>query len=67
MSKAHQHTPKRSARPKAAAALLDISIATFWRYAKRPDFPALRKLSPRTVVVDVDELLAWRDAQGVAK
>ena len=62
------HTPPRltglSARPKKAAQILGVALPTFWRYAKRPDFPKLRKLSSRCTVVDVDELIAWRDAQG---
>lgn len=55
----------RSARIRQAARdVLGVSPATFWRYARRPDFPKLRKLSARCTVVDVDELIAWRDAQG---
>lgn len=57
-------THPQSARPKAAAGLLGIGIATLWRWAKeRNDFPKPRKLSSRCTVFDVNELLAWRDAQ----
>ena len=55
----------QSARPKQAAQLLGIGIATFWRWAKeRSDFPKARNLSARCTVFDVGELIAWRDAQG---
>ena len=57
-------TLHQSARPKAAAELLGIGLSTFWRFAKeRADFPKPRKLSSRCTVFDVNELLAWRDAQ----
>lgn len=58
---------RRSARPKQAAEIIGVAVPTFWRYTRRPDFPKLRKLSPRCTVVDVDELIAWRDAQGAPK
>lgn len=61
------HYPTPSVRPKQAAALLGIGVATFWRWLKdRPDMPKPRKLSPRCTVFDVAELIAWRDAQGKA-
>lgn len=54
----------KSARPKEAACLLGIGVSTFWRWAKeRGDFPKSRKLSSHCTVFDVQELLAWRDAQ----
>lgn len=57
----------QSLRPKQAAALLGIGVATFWRWLKdRPDMPKPRKLSPRCTVFDAAELIAWRDAQGKA-
>lgn len=57
-------SPSRSLRPKSAAALLGISVATLYRWQTfRADMPKGRKLSTRTTVFDHDELLAWRDAQ----
>lgn len=57
----------QSVRPKQAAELLGIGVATFWRWLKdRPDMPKARKLSPRCTVFDAGELIAWRDAQGKA-
>lgn len=54
----------QSARPKAAASLLGVGVSTFWRWAKeREDFPKARKLSSSCTVFDVQELMAWRDAQ----
>lgn len=54
----------QSARPKEAANLLGVGVSTFWRWAKeRNDFPKPRKLSNRCTVFDMQELLAWRDAQ----
>lgn len=54
----------QSARPKDAASLLGVGVSTFWRWAKeRPDFPKPRKLSSRCTIFDVQELIAWRDAQ----
>lgn len=52
-----------SLRPKIAALYLGVSLATFWRYAKRPDFPKPRRLSARCTVFDQSELIAWRDQQ----
>ena len=43
---------------------MGVGVSTFWRWAKeRPGFPKPRKLSSRCTVFDVQELLAWRDAQ----
>ena len=54
----------QSARPHAAASLLGVGVSTFWRWAKeREDFPKARKLSSSCTVFDVQELMAWRDAQ----
>lgn len=59
-----QSKPSQSARPKEGAAIIGVGVSTFWRWAKeRPDFPKARKLSSRCTVFDVQELLAWRDAQ----
>ena len=57
-------TTSQSARPKDAANVLGVGISTLWRWSKeRHDFPKPRKLSSRCTVFDVQELLAWRDAQ----
>ena len=57
-------TVTKSLRLQHAAELLKISRVTLWRWIKeRPDFPRPRYLSPRCVVLDQDELIAWRDAQ----
>lgn len=54
----------KSIRPKPAAELLGIGIATLWRWSKeRRDFPKARRLSSRCTVFDEGELIAWRDAQ----
>ncbi len=55
-----------SLRPRQAADFLGIGRATLWRWSKeRNDFPKPRNLSPRCVVFDQSELIAWRDAQTV--
>lgn len=59
-----QKHPRSLRVRQAAREVLGVSPATFWRYAKRDGFPKLRKLSSRCTVVDLDELIAWRDAQG---
>ncbi len=57
-----QSTERPSIRPKQAAALLGVGLATLYRWqASRPDMPRARKLGPRTTVYDRTELLAWRD------
>ncbi|RYF46633.1 MAG: AlpA family phage regulatory protein [Comamonadaceae bacterium] len=56
----------RSVRPKEAAQILGVGIATLWRYAKRPDFPAAVRFSTRVTCWKVGEILAWRDAQANA-
>ena len=59
---------KQSLRPKPAAQLLGIGVATLWRWSReRPDFPKPRKLSARCTIFDHDELLAWRDAAQVQR
>jgi predicted DNA-binding transcriptional regulator AlpA len=66
---AAQNTPfGTSARPRAAAEFLGIGLSTFWRWAaNRSDFPKGRALSSRVRVFDLNELAAWRDAQGGAR
>lgn len=55
----------KSLRPKQAAELLGIGVATLWRWIKlRNDFPRPLRLSSRCTVLDGGELIAWRDAQG---
>lgn len=59
----HQQSVK-SYRPKHAAELLGVGIATLWRWSKeRQDFPKPKRLSPRCTVFDGAELISWRDAQ----
>jgi len=54
-----------SYRPKQAAELLGVGIATIWRWSKeRSDFPKPIRLSQRCTVFDAEQLVAWRDAQG---
>lgn len=56
----------KSYRPKQAAELLGIGIATLWRWAKeRSDFPKPIHLSARCTVFNGTALVAWRDAQGL--
>lgn len=62
-TKKQDPTPPKSVRARQVAALLGISLATVWVWAKRPDFPRARKIGPQTTIWDRDEILAWRDAQ----
>jgi len=56
----------QSYRPKQAAELLGIGVATLWRWSKeRADFPKPIRLSARCTVFDGVALLAWRDAQRI--
>ena len=51
-------------RPRQAAAMLGVSLATIWRWhANRADFPRARKLSRSVTTFDALELKAWRDRQ----
>lgn len=60
-------TLPRSARFKDAAKIMGVGVSTLWRYAATdPTFPRPRRLSPRCTVLDVPELMAWRDSK-VAK
>lgn len=55
-------------RPTQAAELICKSYPSFYRIAKAdPTFPRPYKLSGRTSVYDIDELIAWRDAQPDAR
>lgn len=57
----------QSYRPKQAAELLGIGVATLWRWVKeRADFPKPIRLSARCTVFDGEQLLAWRNSQGAA-
>jgi prophage regulatory protein len=54
----------KSYRPKQAAELLGIGIATLWRWAKdRDGFPQPIRLSSRCTVFDGPDLISWRDCQ----
>lgn len=55
--------PSRGLRARQGASLLGVSLPTYWRYAKRPDFPAARKLSRGVTIWIENELIVWRDAQ----
>jgi prophage regulatory protein len=51
-------------RPKDAADFLGIGRATLWRWSKeRDDFPKPRVLSPRCVIFNKEELIAWRESR----
>lgn len=50
-------------RPRQAAEILSVSPATFWRYTRRPDFPAGLKLSRGTTVYVRAEIVAWARRQ----
>lgn len=55
-------------RPRQAAAVLGVSLATIWRWhALRPDFPRARKLSPSVTTFDALELQEWRDRQPMSR
>jgi prophage regulatory protein len=57
--------PNDSLRPNGAAKFLGIGRSTLYKWAKeRPEFPQPIKLGTRTTVFRLDELAAWRDAQG---
>lgn len=64
---AQRATPRivgASARPRDAALILGVSLATIWRWAAtRDDFPKPRKIGPRTTVFVTAELIAFRDKQ----
>lgn len=55
-------TPTRQLRPAEAAALIGVAPRTLeaWRQ-RRSDGPAFRRLSPRCIVYDERQLLAWLD------
>lgn len=54
----------RSARFREAAKLLNVGTSTLWRYAATdPTFPRPRRLSARCTLLDIPELLAWRDSK----
>ena len=50
-------------RPRQAAEILSVSPATFWRYTRRPDFPAGVKLSRGTTGYVRAEIVAWARRQ----
>jgi prophage regulatory protein len=57
--------PSNSVRPSSAAEFLGIGRSTLYKWAKeRPEFPQPIKLGTRTTVFKLDELIAWRNAQG---
>ena len=55
-------------RPRQAAAMLGVSLATIWRWhANRADFPRARKLSRSVTTFDALELQAWRNRQPMSQ
>jgi predicted DNA-binding transcriptional regulator AlpA len=57
----------RALRPKTAASRLDISLSTFWEWAKNdPTFPRVFKLGPSASGVWEHELDAWLEARAAA-
>lgn len=53
-----------SCRPRQAAQMLSISLATLWRRVRdTPDFPRPIRISSGTTLFDVGELKRWRDAK----
>lgn len=46
-------------RRKQVAALLNVSLATLWRWSKAGDFPRPVQLGPRSVGVLRSDLEAW--------
>ncbi|UUR06745.1 helix-turn-helix transcriptional regulator [Sphingomonas glaciei] len=44
---------------KGVAAIGHVSVATAWRYSRRPDFPKPRYFSPKYPVWIEDEVLGW--------
>ena len=55
-----QPSDQRALRPKTAARQLDISLSTFWEWARKdPSFPKIFKLGPGTSAIWEHELQAW--------
>jgi len=52
-----------SVRVSHAHKLLGCSRQTVYRLIKTAGFPKPRKLTPRVVIFDYQELLAWRDSK----
>lgn len=51
-------------RPRQAAAFLNVSVATLWRWhSSRHDFPRARKLGPGVTEFATEELQAYRERQ----
>ncbi|WP_162575136.1 helix-turn-helix transcriptional regulator [Variovorax sp. PBL-H6] len=60
-------TVSRSLRVAKAREFLGVSNTTIWRWVREnPDFPRPIKLSPKVTVFQLNELVAWRDAQKAA-
>ena len=54
-----QHPSRRILRPKKQCKVLDVSLATLYRFAKSPDFPKNVQLGENSVGRFEDELVAW--------
>lgn len=53
--------PSPSVRASRVGELLGTTRSTSYVYMRMPGFPKPRKISPRCVLFDRNELLAWRD------
>lgn len=54
-------THDKNLRPKEAAAMLGIGVATLWRWQKeKPGFPQSIRLSARCTVFSEKDLLNWQ-------
>jgi predicted DNA-binding transcriptional regulator AlpA len=54
-------------RRKEAALKLGVSVPTFWRYSKDPNFPIAFKLGPNAVGYDEAELETWLESRRVVR
>jgi predicted DNA-binding transcriptional regulator AlpA len=57
----------RMLRRKEAALKLGVSVPTFWRYSKSPDFPAAFRLGPNAIGFDEKEIEAWLESRRVVR
>jgi predicted DNA-binding transcriptional regulator AlpA len=54
-------------RRKEAATMLGVSVPTFWRYSKNPDFPVAFRLGPNAVGYAETEIEAWLESRRVVR
>jgi prophage regulatory protein len=55
----------RVIRPNQGAKKLGVSLSTYWRYAKSPEFPVAFRLGPNAIGWDEAELDAWLESRRV--